>query len=216
MKTVFALAVAGCVLSTAPAFAASAASNAFIANARPNVIFLDESSRLALNISASRTVRGFAYSEAKEQTIAANSMTAWVQTNTVRGEVAAIGAVPVTGLIVAPVDVAAGVTDGIGNIVTGRSVALDAPLAPLTVVPVGPAPVGSQLLPAGQDDLARLRGMSGRQFDSFYKATQIDALRQLATLYRSYQDNGDDPALRAIATRELPKVEARIRQVNRL
>ena len=105
-------------------------------------------------------------------------------------------------------------TAGVGDLVTGRSVGIDGPLAPLTVTAA--PPIGSQMLPAGQDDLARLRGLSGRQFDALYKATQGDALRQLVVLYRGYAADGDDPALRAIAARELPHVEARIAQVSRL
>ena len=214
MKTTLALAATAGALFAAPALAGSPATDAFIANARPNVVFLDESSRIALDRSPSRAVRAFAHSEAREQTITANSMTAWVQTNTPRGEVAALGGLPIAGgVVAAPLDVAANVTNGVGDLVTGRSVGID---SPLTVTPASSAPVGSQLLPAGQDDLARLSKLSGRQFDVLYKATQVDALRQLAVLYRDYAANGDDPALRAIAARELPRVNARIARVDRL
>ncbi len=127
------------------------------------------------------------------------------------------GALPIVGgIVAAPLDVAAGVTNGVGDLVTGRSVGIDSPLAPLTVTPASPAPIGSQLLPAGRDDLSRLRTISGRQFDALYKATQVDALRQLAVLYRDYAANGDDPALRAMAAHELPRVDARLARVSRL
>ena len=208
-----------------PALAGSAQSDAFVANARPNVIFLDESSRMALDKSPSRSIRAFAHTEAKQQTIAANSMTAWTQTNTARGEAVAIGGPvavsplgPVTDLAFAPLDVATGVTaglaNGVGDVVTGRSVSID---TPLTVTrPASGAPVGSQLLPAGQDNLSRLSAMSGRGFDALYKSTQLDALDQLKTLYSGYAANGDDPALRAIAVGELPKVRARLVELRRL
>ena len=204
---------------SAPARAASVQSEAFVANARPNVTFIDEASRLALDKSPSRAVRSFAYREARDATITANSLVAWTQTNTLRGEAVAVGApvVPVlpavTDLAFAPVAVASGVVVGAGDVVTGRSVAID---TPLTVRPSAVAPVGSTLLPAEQDDLSRLQARSGRDFDILYKSTQLDALRQLATVYSDYQVNGDDPALRAIATRELPKINARIAELRRL
>ncbi len=208
-----------------PAQAGSAMSDAFVANARPNVIYLDESSRMALDKSPSRPVRTFAHTEARQQTIAANSLTAWTQTNTLRGEAVALGTpvgasplAPVTDLAFAPLDVATGVTagvaNGVGDVVTGRSVGFD---APLTVSrPASAAPIGSQLLPAGQDNLSRLSAMSGRGFDALYKSTQLDALDQLKTLYSDYAVNGDDPALRAIAAGELPKVRNRLAELRHL
>ena len=81
---------------------------------------------------------------------------------------------------------------------------------------IAPGTLGSQLLPSEQNDLARLSAMSGRDFDALYKATQLDGLRQLATLYRDYAVNGDDPALRAMSARELPVVNRRIAELRRL
>lgn len=201
----------------APAFAASPATEAFVANVRPNVIFLDESSRMALDKSPSRAVHAFAYREAKQQTITGNSLTAYVQTNTYRGEAVALGApviAPVTDLAVLPLDVAAATTTAAGDVVTGRSVGID---TPLVVRPAATATtVGAQLLPSEQNDLSRLGAMSGADFDALYKATQLDGLRQLATLYRDYAANGDDPALRAMSVRELPLVNRRIAELRRL
>ena len=205
------------------AFAASAMSEAFVANVRPNVDYLDLSSRAALDQSSSPAIRSFAYSEAKEQTITGNSLVAWTQTNTARGEAVALGSpvtgplAPVTDLAVLPLNVATGVTTGVttgvGDVLTGRSVAVD---APLVVTPAPQPPVGSQLLPSEQDDLARLKTMNSHDFNVLYKSTQLDALRQLATLYRDYERDGDDPALRAIAARELPRVTRRIAELRRL
>ncbi len=210
------------------ALAASAASTAFVANVRPNVDFIDLSSRVALEKSTSRALRAFAYREARDETITANSLVAWTQTNTLRGEAVALSGapvavvplvstvvVPVEDLAALPLGVAASAATAAGDVVTGRSVAL----APLTVTPaaIGSAPtVGSALLPAENDDLDRLRLMDGARFNALYKSTQLDALRQLATLYSDYRINGDDPALRAIAVRELPKINARIAELRRL
>ena len=213
--------------ASVPAFAASVMTDAFVANARPNVDFLDVSSRLALDHSGNPRIRAFARSEAREQTITANSMVAWVQTNTRAGAVAALDPTPVAGplapvadLATVPLDVASnvtiGVTNGVGDVLTGRSVAIDDPFAVLTPVPRRVAPVGAQLLPAEQNDLARLQALSGKSFDALYRSTQDDALRQLAVLYRDYSRNGDDPALRTLATNELPKINARLSELHRL
>ena len=187
-----------------PAVAASFGTDAFVANVRPNVDYLDRSSRLALDKSLSGAIRAFAHIEALEQTVAANSIVAWTQTHTIRGEDVALGR-PLTptpadpgGLIgdvaALPLDVVGTVTGGLGAVVTGRSVAVD---RPLTVTPgegAEASTLGGQLLPSDRNDLSRLQGMSGRKFDALYRNTQLDSLRQLSTLYRDYEANGDDPA----------------------
>ena len=213
--------------ASAPVLAASVASEAFVANVRPNVDFLDKSSRMALDKSSSPRIRTFAHSEAKDETITANSLVAWSQTHTPAGEAIALGLQPatpgplspVTDIAIAPLAVAGAVTtdvtNGVGDVLTGRSVAIDNPLVPLTVRRT-PDPANATSLPADRDDLARLSSLSGREFNALYLSTQSDALHQLATLYRDYMRQGDDPALQAIATRELPKINARIAELRRL
>ena len=213
--------------ASAPAVAASMASEAFVANVRPNVDFLDKSSRMALDRSSNPRIRTFAHSEAKDETITANSLVAWSQTHTPAGEAVALGLQPATpgplspvaDLATAPLTVAGAVTtdvtNGVGDVLTGRSVAIDSPFVPLTVRRT-PDPAYAASLPSDRDDLARLAGMSGRAFDALYLSTQSDALHQLATLYRGYIRQGDDPALQAIATREMPKINARIAALRRL
>ncbi len=213
--------------ASAPAVAASAASEAFVANVRPNVDYLDKSSRMALDKSNSPRIRGFAHSEAKDETITANSLVAWTQTHTRAGEAVALGVqpmpqgplMPMADLAIAPLAVAGNVTtdvtNGVGDVLTGRSVAIDNPLVPLTIRRT-PDMAGDASLPANRDDLARLSSLTGRQFNALYLSTQSDALHQLATLYRDYMRQGDDPALQAMATRELPKINARIAELRRL
>lgn len=220
LKTAMISAVGAVALAgAAPAFAASPATDAFVANVHPNVDFLDNSSRMALKTAASPKVRAFARDEATEQTLAGNQLVAWTQTRAVTG-IAETAGVPVVGEVVvpaveAPLDVASGVTTGVGEVLTGRSVAIDAPLdAPALVVSRTPAP--GTLLPSEESDMARLGAMSGRRFDAFYKTTQTDALRQLATLYTDYMRDGDDPALRAMAARQLPLVKHRLEQLHAL
>lgn len=209
-----------------PAAAASPATDAFVANVRPNVNYLDDSSRLALDKSPSPAVRAFAHREAMEQTIIGNSLVAWTQTNTARGEDIALGRplpgsggsplAPVGDLAALPLGVVGDVTNGVGNLVTGRSVAVDRPLTVTPNVERDAPTLGGTLLPADTKDLSRLQGMSGRKFDALYRSTQLDSLRQLTVLYRDYAANGDDPALVAMARRELPRVNARISELGRL
>ena len=56
------------------AHAGSPITEVFLANATPNIDFLDRSSRMALDNSKSVKVKDFARSQAKEQTLAANSL----------------------------------------------------------------------------------------------------------------------------------------------
>ncbi len=235
------LLASGCLLlgtAAAPALAASANTDAFVTNARPNVNFLDTASRLALD-KASPRLHAFAHEEAEEQTIAANAFVAWAQTHTPRGEAVALGGgvavvtTPVGGVLngagagvgqvlsplgpvgaiaAAPLTVAGGVTNGVGSTLDGAA----GTVLPGTVVPVQGPLIGAGLLPANREDLDRLKGLNGRQFDALYLSTQQDSLRQLATLYRDYATNGDDDALRALASSELPKVTRRLEQLGRL
>ena len=213
----------------APALVDQAMNEAFVANVRPNVDFLDRSSRIALDKSSNARIKAFAHSEAKDETITANSLVAWTQTNTGSGEAVALGAVPVqaiagplgpiSDLATAPLAVAGNVTldvtGGVDEVLTGRSVAIDNPAAPLVVTRT-PDPTVARTLPAQGKDLTRLSSLNGREFNALYVSTQSDALHQLATLYRDYLRNGNDPALRAIATRELPKINDRIADLRRL
>jgi predicted outer membrane protein len=198
------------VVGAASAFAETPMTAAFVANVHPNVDVLDSSSRLALTHSDNPRLRAFAHREAVAETIAGNALIAFSETNTPPPSAPLFDAnggplAPVTGLAALPLDVAANVTtgigDGVGNVLSGRSVAIDNPLAPPMAAPT-PRP----LVKAGADDLDRLQDLHGRQFDALYKSTQRDALRQLSVLYRDYLQNGSDDALRAMASRELPKI----------
>ena len=220
------LAAAGFALAgTMPAYAASTATEAFVANVHPNVDFLDQSSRLALTTSGDAKVRAFAREEATEQTLASNSLVAWTETHTPAGVAVAVGATP-AGTVIAPVaevatvplnvatNVTTGVTDGVGDVLTGRSVAIDVPLTPVTpAITVTRTPAPGTLLPSEQTDMDRLSTLRGRRFDAFYMTTQKDALRQLATLYTDYLREGDDPALRDMAERQLLIVKHRLAQL---
>jgi predicted outer membrane protein len=73
-----------------------------------------------------------------------------------------------------------------------------------------------QLLPPQRSNLQRLSASQGRDFDSLYVSTLREALIQLRTLYRDFSLTGADPGLKAIAVRELPKVEQAISSLDAL
>jgi predicted outer membrane protein len=72
------------------------------------------------------------------------------------------------------------------------------------------------LLPAQVSNLKRLSASQGSSFDKLFVSTQMEALVQLQILYRDFLQNGTDPGLRAIATRELPKLEQTISELDNL
>ena len=93
---------------------------------------------------------------------------------------------------------------------TGRSVAIDdAPKG-------GPAMAANGRAPLGRKDLDALLKLSGRKFDDALWLKQVDALSQLRADYQAYADDGDDPALAAMAQRELPKVEHRLELLSKI
>ena len=95
------------------------------------------------------------------------------------------------------------------QVITGRSVALDnASPAVRKLVTMKP--------PVAQEDLDNLEGLTGKDFDDIYKARQKATLEQLKDLYAIYATSGDDAKLVAIATRELPKINHRLAELDRL
>jgi predicted outer membrane protein len=72
------------------------------------------------------------------------------------------------------------------------------------------------LLPAQVRNLQRLSAARGPSFDSLYISTVKEALDQLQTLYKGYDQPSLDPGLKAIADRELPEVEKTINALDHL
>lgn len=179
--------VAGALLfGCVQAQAASPITNGFIANVAPNVDFLDRSSRLALDNSKTARLRDFARSQAREQTLAANEIDGWIEGTKATTVVAA--------------------SEGGGALLTGRSVAVDGQRGQVV----------DTRLPMGQEDLDRLEGLTGAEFDALYKEKQLDALHQVETDYVDYIAKGDDPTLLAMAGRELPKVRKRMAVISKM
>lgn len=198
------------VAATAPSAFASQLTDAFVANAKPNVDFLDRSSRLALERSPSRAVKAYAQDVAARETIVDNTFVAWWQSNTPAGASAALGT-PAP----AERDPLGGVTGDVtrlvdGSLLTGRSVAVE------RLDPVVVSAPKSPLIPSQEADYEKLKTLSGRRFDAFYKLSQRNALRQLVALYRDYASRGDDQALRSVSTLQLDATNDVIRKLNAL
>lgn len=185
---VFAAGLASAVGFALPASAASLETNVFMNIVVPNVDFLDRSSRIALTNSKSSRIRDFARVEATEQTLAANALDGWIETD--KSSVASV-----------PAD---------DPLLTGRSVALGDTAA------VAQTALADAPLPLGQEDLDRLDGLNGTEFDNLYRTRQKDALNQIAASYAEYLAKGDDTVLKGIARRELPKVKQQIAVLNKL
>lgn len=171
-------------------FAASPERDAFVANVRVNVAFLSLSSQLAADHSDSNDLRDFAAGEVAAE----------------RAVVSAIDlrAAPEVALSF-PLAIAS------NDVVTGRSVAVDAPPSLAFSAPIGTG----ALMPAAVQSLSHLADSSGKTFDDLYRATQINALRQLSALYNSYAMTGDDAALKQLAKTQLDATNERIAALGR-
>ena len=181
---------AGLCLGSSASLAASAETNAFVANVRLNAVFLAKSSALASDRSENSDLRAFA---GKEET-AQDVVMAAVETRTAP-EVAQT----------VPITVAS------NDVLTGRSAAVDRAATSSFAAPAGTG----ALMPAAVITLDHLAGSKGQAFDTLFKATQINALRQLAGLYNAYSMTGDDAALKQLAKSELAATNERIADLAR-
>ncbi len=73
-----------------------------------------------------------------------------------------------------------------------------------------------QLLPAQASNLRQLSRLRGASFDSLYVSSLKETLGQLKTLFREFGEGAGNADLRAIAKRELPKLEQAISALNAL
>ena len=184
-------ALAALCMGSSPSFAASAASDAFVANVRLNAFFLSRSSSLSGDRSENTDLRAFASKEAS-----ADEAVLDIIDRRAAPEIAQT----------APSTVAS------NDVLTGRSVAVDQ--VPLDEIFAAPPGTGA-LMPAAMITLDRLSASKGQAFDTLYKATQINALRQLAGLYNAYSMTGDDAALKQMAKNELAATNDRIDELAR-
>jgi hypothetical protein len=64
--------------------------------------------------------------------------------------------------------------------------------------------------------LKQLSQLRGPGFDSLYVSSLKETMGQLQTLFHEFGEGGGDAGLRAIAKRELPKLEETISALNAL
>ena len=179
-------------LGSSTSFAASVETDAFVGNVRVNVDFLDQASILASDRSENTDLRTFAGKEAPAMAAVMSDLDA--------------RSTPDVAARTMPVTVA------LNDVLTGRSVAVDRASEAAAVSP--PSGTGA-LMPAAAITLDRLSASKGLAFDTLYKATQVNALRQLAALYDAYVQTGDDAALRQLAMSELATTNNRLADIAR-
>ena len=196
-KLLLSTAFAAVSLVSVPAFAETAATEAFVANVRLNAVFLAKASGLAADHSDNAALRAFAGKEAAAEIEVVSAID-----DRAMPEVAQ--SVPVQS---GPLAVAS------NDVLTGRSAAIDAPVSPAAFG--APAGTGA-LMPAAMIAFDHLSSAKGEAFDALYKATQVNALRQLAALYNAYSLTGDDVGLRQMAIEQLAAVNGRIAEIGRI
>lgn len=72
------------------------------------------------------------------------------------------------------------------------------------------------ILPEQAAMLKELEGAEGDDFQAKYIAMQTEAHKQAVALFRSYSEDGDDPALKEFAKKTLPTLEMHEAHVNEL
>lgn len=99
--------------------------------------------------------------------------------------------------------------------VSGPVVTLRSPITG-RIGPGAPKVSAPRMLPAQVTNLQKLSTSQGHAFDTLYVSSLMEALVQLQILYRDFAKTDGDPGLRAIADRELPKVEHAISALDSL
>jgi putative membrane protein len=62
----------------------------------------------------------------------------------------------------------------------------------------------------------RLSGLSGTSFDTAYKQAMLDSHKQAIALFQAQSQQGQDPELKAWATKTLPNLQAHLQMVNQM
>lgn len=62
----------------------------------------------------------------------------------------------------------------------------------------------------------RLSALSGTSFDAAYKQAMLDSHRQAIALFQAQSQQGQDPELKAWATKTLPNLQAHLQMVNQM
>lgn len=180
-------------LTVVPSSAASVATEAYAANIRLDTVFLAETNKLADSNSQNEKIKQFAATEGRQQAGVLDELDTWQALEQRSG--------------VPPIVTASNAMQ------TGRSIGEETTVDVTKFVP--PPGVGVLMPPAGIS-VGRLSEAKGGLFDSLYKPAQVSALQQLAGLYNAYAQTGDDPMLRSLALRELPRIKASIETIGRI
>ncbi len=197
MKVRFCLmAVFSAAVLALPAAAEEITPAQYVANVRQHVAFLDQASKLAADRASHDKLRSFAKAQAEEQEAVSKDLQVWE-------------AGQPTGGLTSPMAVASTEDGGLATtsdtLITGRSAAIDQK-----------DDTGVLMASPGVVVMPQLSNLKGESFDELYETTQATSLKELQGLYEAYSMTGNDPALRALALRELPRVKQRIAELDAL
>ncbi|MGX7707074.1 DUF4142 domain-containing protein [Methylobacterium sp. Gmos1] len=158
-----------------------------------------EASRLALQKSNNRAVRGYA-----EQTIVNRQATtdALLPRGTSLSPAGTVvGDAGTSNILTAPLAIATAPIAVVGNVLQGR------PITDVKIVDTDPATPGRRVAldPVRQQRLARLQAApGGKRFDALYTADQARAQGDTVQLYETYSRFGDSNAGRTFANEATP------------
>ena len=184
-----ALVVSAVTLIVTPSFAASSATEVYLANIRLNVDFIAASSELADTNAKSDALKRYADGALRHQGDVMAKLDDWrAREGTTQSEVASL-----------PLE-------------TGRSVADST----IDVNKFAPPPGIGVLMPASKMTLDQMAGLNGQAFDASYTSTQLGALERLEAFYDAYSRTGDDDSLREMAASELGTVRAEIAEIGKV
>ena len=166
---------------------------AFLSNVAANLAILDSSSRLARDHSRTQDVIAYGKDETVEVAESAGSLAE-----------------------ATPSDHVVAVAEA-GAMMTGRSVAVVgmSGRSPAATQPTSVLEAANGRLPA-VENLAALKRLQGRAFDKLFFVTQLDALSQIESDYRTYISQGDDPAIAQLAHQQLPALMKRLEALTKI
>ncbi|MBK3396449.1 MULTISPECIES: DUF4142 domain-containing protein [Methylobacterium] len=196
---------------------AAESTEAFRAEALRSDAYNIEASRLALQKSGNRAVRGYA-----EQTIVNRQATtdallprgtSLSSSGTVVGDAGNGGLLGSGGLLTAPLAIATAPIAVVGNVLQGQ------PAFGRSLVDTNPGTPGRRVAldPAREQRLARLQAApSGKRFDALYTADQARAQGDSVQLYETYSRFGDSQVGRTFANEAKPMLREDAGEADRL
>ena len=178
---------AGVCLGWPARAATSPITDAFVAATTPAYEALRRADALALAARGARLQR-FAREDDASQSAASGALLAWEQAQ-IRADKAAAQTPTI---------------DGLGPLLYP----FDAVVFPLNVH-------GNAVVDAYRATLAQLSALQGAEFEALFRERQGAILRRLIESYIDYIKNGDDPGLRLLAVRNLPRARRLLAELDR-